>query len=59
MLFNKKLHKTSFQILKRPDKFISSISFSSNNIARIIRDLDPNKAHGHEMISIRVLKVCG
>ena len=59
MLFNKKLHKTSFQILKRADKFISSISFSSNNIARIIRDLDPNKAHGHEMISIRVLKVCG
>ena len=45
--------------LKRTDKFISLISFSSNNIARIIRDLDPNKADGHDMISIRILKICG
>ena len=45
-------------VLKRTDKFISSISFSSNDIARIIRDLDPNKAHGHHMISIRMLKIC-
>ena len=44
--------------LKRTDKFISSISFSSNNIARIIRDLDPNNAHGHDMRSIRMLKIC-
>ena len=44
--------------LKRTDKFISSISFSSNDIARIIRDLDPNKAHVHDMISIRMLKIC-
>ena len=44
--------------LKRADKFISSISFSSNDIARIIRDLEPNKAHGHHMISIRMLKIC-
>ena len=35
--------------LKRTDKFISSISFSSNDIARIIRDLDSNKAHGHDI----------
>ena len=45
--------------LKRTDKFISSISFSSNDIAGIIRELDPNKAHGHDMISIRMLKICG
>ena len=44
--------------LKRTDKFISSISFSSNDIARIIQDLDPNKAHDHDMISIRMLKIC-
>ena len=44
--------------LKRTDKFISSISFSSNNIARIIRELDPNNAHGHDMRSIRMLKIC-
>ena len=45
--------------LKRTDKFISLISLSSKDIARIIRDLDPNKAHGHDMISIRMLKICG
>ena len=45
--------------LKRTDKFISLISLSSEDIARIIRDLDPNKAHGHDMISIRMLKICG
>ena len=46
-------------LLKRTEKFISSISFSSNDIAKIIRDLDPNKAHGHDMINIRLLKICG
>ena len=45
--------------LKRTDKFISSISFSSNNIARIIRELDSNKAHDHDMISIHMLKIWG
>ena len=45
--------------LKRADKFISSISFSSDHIARIIRGLDTNKAHGHDMICIRMLKICG
>ena len=56
-LFNSSKLPSTF--LKRTDKFISSISFSSNDIARIIRDLDPNKAHGHDMISIRMLKICG
>ena len=27
-----------------------------DNIERIIYKLDPNKAHGHDMISIRMLK---
>ena len=45
--------------LKRADKFISPISSSSNHIARIIRGLDPNKAHGHDMICIRMLKIYG
>ena len=30
-----------------------------DNIKRIICKLDPNKAHGHEMISIRMLKMSG
>lgn len=34
-----------------------SILCTSNDIAKIIQDLDPNKAHDHDMISI--LKFCG
>ena len=45
--------------LERTDKFIWSLSFNGNDITRIIRDLDPNKAPGHDMISIRMLKICG
>ena len=45
--------------LKRTEKVISSILFSSNEITKIIWDLDPNEAHGHHMISIRMLKICG
>ena len=28
-------------------------------IYQIIKNLDPNKAHGHDMISIRMIKLCG
>ena len=41
------------------DNRLSSVSFSQNDIAKIIQNLDPNKAHGHDNISIRVLKICG
>ena len=34
------------------------ISFNCNDIVTIIRSLDPNKAHGYDMISIRMLKIC-
>ena len=38
---------------------ISQIRFSEDDIAKIIQNLDPNKAHGHDQISIRMLKICG
>ena len=50
--------KLSSTFLKRTHKFISSISLRSKDIARIIRDLEPNQAHGH-MISIPMLIICG
>ena len=28
-------------------------------IYKIIKDLNPNKAHGHDEISIRMIKLCG
>ena len=37
---------------------LTAIDFSNNDILKIIRNLDPNKAHGHDMISIRMVKIC-
>ena len=41
------------------DNQLSYASFSRDKIAKVIQNLDPNKAHGHDNISIRMLKVCG
>ena len=41
------------------DNHLSSVSFSQDDIAKIIQNLDPNKAHGHDNISICMLKICG
>ena len=38
---------------------LSSVSFSQYDIARIIQNLDSGKGHGHDNISMRVLKICG
>ena len=35
------------------------MSYSSSDIAQIIRDLDLNKAQSHDVISICMLKMCG
>ena len=37
---------------------ISSVTFSQDNIAKIIQNLNSDRAHGHDNISIRMLKVC-
>ena len=34
------------------------MDFSTDDILKIIRNLDPNKAHGHDLISIRMIKIC-
>ena len=41
------------------NKCLDSIHFSSSDIAKIISHLDPNKAHSHDMLSIRMIKLCG
>ena len=43
----------------RTDKRLSSVTFSAEDIRKIIQDLQHNKAHGHDNISIRMLKTCG
>ena len=37
----------------------STVTFSQDGIGKIIQNLNPNKAHGHGNISIRMLKICG
>ena len=44
---------------KRTNNCFSAIPFTEDDIAKIIKFLDPNKAHGHDMISIRMLTICG
>ena len=38
---------------------LSSVTFSQDDIAKIIPKLDSGKAHGHDNIGIRMLKICG
>ena len=40
-------------------KRIANIIFSSSDLSRIIKDLNPNKAHNYHNISIRIIKLCG
>ena len=44
---------------KRTNNLLSIISFTKDDIAKIIKNLNPNKAHGFDMISICMLKICG
>ena len=37
---------------------LSSLEFSVNDIVKVIRSLDQNKAHGHDGISVQMIKLC-
>ena len=37
---------------------LSIIRFTSDDILKIIKNFDPNKAHGHDVISVRMVKLC-
>ena len=41
------------------DKRLRTINFTADNIEKIIVSLNSNKAHGHDNINIRMLKICG
>ena len=41
------------------DKRLSTLKFVNTGILKIIKNLNQNKAHGHDKISIRMLKICG
>ena len=44
---------------KHTNNILDTIIFSKEDIYKIIKNLDPNKAHGHDMINIRMIKLCG
>ena len=41
------------------DQYLANIEFTKYDIKRITCQLDPNKAHGQDMITIRMLKMFG
>ena len=41
------------------DNRLSAVTFSQDNIGKIIQNLNPSKAHSHDNTSIRMLKLCG
>ena len=43
----------------KTDYRLSTVNFSIDDIVKILQNLDPNKAHGHDKISIRMLQLCG
>ena len=38
---------------------LSTVTFSKDDNGKIIQNLNPNKAHCHDNITIRMLKTCG
>ena len=43
----------------KTDKFLTNITFTEKDIEKVIQNLDSSKSHGHDMISIRMFKICG
>ena len=43
----------------RTENRLSTISFKDEDVLKIIKSLNINKAHGHNDISIRLLQICG
>ena len=45
-------------LLETPNKAISCFEITATDIAKTIKALNANKAHGDDEISIRMLKLC-
>ena len=57
LLSNNNVLPTDLPQLK--NKCLDSIHFSSSDIAKIISYLHPNKAQGHDMLNIHMIKLSG
>ena len=47
------------EVRYRSNKHLNDITFTSSDLSKIINDLNTNKAHGHDNISIKMIKMCG
>ena len=43
----------------KTDNRLSTVKFSTDDIAKMLQNLGPNKTHCHDKISIRMLQLCG
>ena len=43
----------------KTDKKLCNLSINKNDISTIIRNIDPNKSHGWDNLSVRTIKLCG
>ena len=48
----------SDKLAKLTNKSLDSVNFSTDEISKIINNLDPNKVYGHDMFNIRMIKLC-
>ena len=48
-----------FFLHPKTDRSLSNITFTEKDTEKIMQNLDSNKAHGHNIISIRMLKISG
>ena len=48
-----------FNLCKKTDRSNLIITFTSDDIATLIQNLDHKNAHGYDMLSICMLKLCG
>ena len=56
-LINNKALPNSFDYISTAR--LPSINFNNGDIMKIIKSLKVNKAHGHDDISIRMIRLCG
>ena len=47
------------EVSYRTNKRTVDITFSFSDLSKIIKNLNPNKAHGHDNISIKMIQICG
>ena len=50
--------KLPLELEKKTQNALSPVNFTENDTEKIIKFFDPNKAHEHNSISIRMLKIC-